>query len=116
MSEEINANTEEKEIVIEDPGQALDMAQLNSLVELFDPSIKESIYTKQIEQKIYAIKATEAGQAFIDFSLPDSTGKMIHLSELVSRGNYLVVDFWSTWSGSSLLEIENDFRLIHVEF
>ena len=91
--------------------QALDTTQLNSLVELFDPSIKESIYTKQIEQKIYAIKATEAGQAFIDFLLPDSTGKMIQLSELVSRGNYLVVDFWSTWSGSSLLEIEKKKEL-----
>ena len=36
---------------------------------------------------------------------------MIQLSELVSRGNYLVVDFWSTWSGSSLLEIEKKKEL-----
>ena len=91
--------------------QALDTTQLNSLVELFDSSIDESIYTKQVKQKVLAIRATEAGQAFIDFSLPDSTGKMIQLSELVSRGNYLVVDFWSTWSGSSLLEIEKKMEL-----
>jgi len=40
MSEEINANTEEKEIVIEDTGQALDMAQetMETFIETADVS------------------------------------------------------------------------------
>lgn len=91
--------------------QTLDTLKVQSLIESFDTSIDSSIYTKQLKQKVRALRAIEPGKPFIDFSLPDSTGKFTKLSELINRGNYLVVDFWATWSGSSLLEIENKKEL-----
>ncbi len=91
--------------------QTLDTSQVVLLINTFDPSIDKSIYTKQLKQKIDALRAIEPGKPFINFSLPDSTGKLTKLSELINRGNYLVLDFWATWSGSSLLEIENKKEL-----
>lgn len=91
--------------------QTLDTSQVQSLIESFDPSIDKSIYTNQLKQKIHALRAIEPGKPFIDFSLPDSTGKYIKLSELIDRGSFLVIDFWATWSGSSLLEVENKKEL-----
>ncbi len=91
--------------------QTMDTAQLEPLIELLDPSIEESIYTMQVKQKLAALRATQVGKPFINISLPDSTGKIIQLSDLVSRGNFLVVDFWAVWSGGSLLEIEKKKEL-----
>ena len=48
--------------------QSLDTSQVQSLIKSFDPSIDESIYTKQLKQKILALRAIEPGKSFIDFS------------------------------------------------
>jgi len=84
----------------------LDFNLFESLVNELDPGLNSSLYTRQVKQKVHAVKATLPGQPFIDFSLPDSNGQYIQLSTLVEQGNYLVIDFWASYNSASNLEME----------
>jgi peroxiredoxin len=55
---------------------------------------KESFYGKKI--KTYQqIAAKTAIGAYPDFAIPDTSGKILKLSDL--RGKYVLVDFWASW-------------------
>lgn len=89
----------------------LDFELFESLVDDLDPGLNASLYTRQVKQKVQAVKATLPGQPYIDFSLPDTNGNYIRLSTLVEQGNYLVIDFWTTYSSVSNLEKEKKEEL-----
>ncbi len=84
----------------------LDMNTLIQLTDILDPGLDSTLYVLQIKQKIHAINATKPGQAFLNFSLPDSTGNKFFFSDLASSGNLLILDFWASWSGICLLETD----------
>ena len=44
-----------------------------------------------------SLKASAVGSMAPEFSMPDSTGKLISLSSF--RGKYVLVDFWASWCG-----------------
>jgi thiol-disulfide isomerase/thioredoxin len=62
--------------------------------ELLGINAKESFYGKKI--KTYQqIAAKTAIGAYPDFSIADTSGKILKLSDL--RGKYVLVDFWASW-------------------
>ncbi|MCD6597167.1 MAG: AhpC/TSA family protein [Bacteroidales bacterium] len=84
----------------------LDMIALTQLTNQLEPGLDSTLYVLQIKQKIHAINATKPGQAFLDFSLPDSIANKFSLSDLAGSGNLLILDFWASWSGKCLLETD----------
>lgn len=39
------------------------------------------------------------GAMVIDFEMEDLSGKKVHLTDYVGKGNYVLVDFWASWCG-----------------
>lgn len=73
--------------------------ELEELAELdasLDPSIKNSIYVKELAKKVNTLKRVSVGQPYVDFTLNDPEGNPVALSSKVD-GNYVLVDFWAAW-------------------
>lgn len=94
----------------------LDINTLAQLTNQLDSGLDSALYVLQIKQKMRAIEVTKPGQLFLDFFLPDSTGNDYYLSGLTRHDNLVVVDFWASWSGKCLLEIEKKRDLYNKYF
>ncbi len=45
------------------------------------------------------LEKVAVGKKFIDFSMDDTEGKEVSLSDYAGKGNYVLIDFWASWCG-----------------
>ena len=74
-----------------------DLEELDKVVSSLDPSISGSIYVKDLNDKVNALKRVSIGQPYTDFTLNDPDGNPVSLSSVAGKDNYVLVDFWAAW-------------------
>lgn len=76
-----------------------------------DSIISEVKYASEIKElndfrsHLYAAQATEEGKMFVDFTGIGINANSSKLSDYVGKGKYVLVNFWASWSSSSMTEI-----------
>lgn len=103
----MKANYLEKELLKSGKEPATPLLALNNIdemdivvsQEIYDnlaPEIVNSADAKNLADRIAIIKRSAIGQPLIDFSMNDTTGNAVTLSEY-AQGKYVLVDFWAAW-------------------
>lgn len=68
---------------------------IKALFNQLDPGIRELPSGKLLFSKLAEGQKMAIGKVFADISLPDTSGKMVRISDF--KGKYVLVDFWASW-------------------
>lgn len=73
--------------------------QINNVILEIDSTFKTSEYFKKVNSEFVGKSFNNVGDIARDFTLKDTTGTNITLSEVVKQNNYVLMEFWGTWCG-----------------
>ena len=74
-------------------------AELDSLLNVLPAMYSNSVIVTNRVKFLTQLELTAEGQPFADFTLTAEDGTEHKLSDYVSRGGYVLVDFWASWCG-----------------
>lgn len=73
----------------------LPLDQLKATRAKISPSLNDSPYVKDLDAIIRQLENVEIGKEAPAFSLPDTSGQVVALSDF--KGKYVLLDFWASW-------------------
>lgn len=73
--------------------------KIREMAAKFSPDLQKSIYIKKAIERANNMDKVAVGQDFVDFTLPDTNGKEIKLSDVAGKGKWVLLDFWAAWCG-----------------
>ena len=89
---------------------AYELEELETALGGFDTALSHSVYTGFAEDYLATLKRVAIGKPYVPFSMPDSAGTAVALSDQVGKG-YLLVDFWASWCAPCREENPNLVKL-----
>ena len=73
--------------------------ELEQLIMALDPKVAATPSIVALKERVEKMKTVEVGKTAPDFTQNDQQGNPVKLSDIYSKNEYTLVDFWASWCG-----------------
>jgi peroxiredoxin len=85
----------------------MEASELQSYLAKFSPEVLKSQSAKSLTERVTVLESVEVGKIAPEFTMNDSIGNPVKLSDIYSKNELTLVDFWASWCGPCRRENPN---------
>ena len=77
----------------------MEAEEIDGYLKKFSPEVMKSKSAKSLADHVLVLQSVSVGKIAPDFTQNDSIGNPVKLSDVYSKHEYTLVDFWASWCG-----------------